>query len=140
MDLFMINITRNTFYVSFIFSAYCSFKIIYIIFAPGLCSWRYHSCCLAGTQPLVYSVHCFLSCTFYVVIKKKKFQCSRFIGQCILVLRYCMQPVIIPFIIRTKWLSQFWHKICWIMIFCQAIVKSYRYMLAWIKFLSSLKK
>ena len=34
-------------------------------------SWRYHRWYVAGTQPLVCSVYCFLSCTFAVVIKKK---------------------------------------------------------------------
>ena len=74
VDLFMINIAPTISYFRFIFSVYSTlfFKLILIIFSPGLCSWRYHRWCLAGTQPLVCSVYCFLSCNFYVVIKKKK--------------------------------------------------------------------
>ena len=74
VDLFMINIAAAIFYFRFIFSVYSTlfFKLILIIFSPGLCSWRYHRWCLAGTQPLVCSVYCFLCCNFYVVIKKKK--------------------------------------------------------------------
>ena len=71
VDLFMINITPNIFYFRFIFSAYFIFKLIQIIFSPGLCSWRYHRQCLAGTQSSVCIVYCLLCCTFYVVIKKK---------------------------------------------------------------------
>ena len=75
VDLFMINITPTIFYFRFIFSVYSTlfFKLILIIFSPGLCSWRYHRWCLAGTQPLVCSVYCFLSYNFYVVIKKIKY-------------------------------------------------------------------
>ena len=74
VDLFMINMAPTIFYFRFIFPVYSTlfFKLILIIFSPGLCSWRYHRWCLAGTQPLVCSVYCFLSCNFYVVIKKKK--------------------------------------------------------------------
>ena len=74
VDLFMINIAPTIFYFRFIFSVYSTlfFKLILIIFSPGLCFWRYHRWCLAGTQPLVCRVYCFLSCNFYVVIKKKK--------------------------------------------------------------------
>ena len=74
VDLFVINITPNISYFRFIFSG-CStlfFKLILIIFSPGVCFWRYHSWCLAGTHPLVCSVFCFLSCIFYVVEKKRK--------------------------------------------------------------------
>ena len=74
VDLFMINMAPTIFYFRFIFPVYSTlfFELILIIFSPGLCSWRYHRWCLAGTQPLVCSVYCFLSCNFYVVIKKKK--------------------------------------------------------------------
>ena len=72
VDLFMINITPNIFYLHFIFSAYFIFKLIQIIFSPGLCSWQYHRWCLAGTHPLGCSVYHFLPCTFYVVTKRKK--------------------------------------------------------------------
>ena len=70
-DLFMINITPNIF-----ISVLCSQIILSLFdldfFFPGLCSWRYHRWCLAGTQPLVWSVYCFLFCTFYLAIKKKR--------------------------------------------------------------------
>ena len=73
VDLFMINITPTIFYFRFIFLVYLPllFKLICIILSPGMCSWQYHRWCLAGTQTLVCSVYCFLSCTFYVVTKKK---------------------------------------------------------------------
>ena len=78
----MINIAPTIFYFRFIFSVYSIlfFKLIWIIFSPGLCSWRYHRWCLAGTQPLVCSVYCFLCCTFHVVMKKKNYRHSSIDG------------------------------------------------------------
>ena len=74
VDLFMINITPNISYFRFIFSGCLTlfFKLILIIFSLGVCFWRYHSWCLAGTHRLVCSVFCFLSCIFYAVEKKEK--------------------------------------------------------------------
>ena len=71
MDLFMINIAPTIFNFRFVFSVYSTlfFKLIQIIFSSGLYSWRYHRWCLAGTQPLACSVYCFLSFTFYVLVK-----------------------------------------------------------------------
>ena len=73
VDLFMINETPNICYFRFIFSAYSTlfFKLIQIIFSPKLYFYRYHRWCLDVTQTLVFSVYCFLSCTFYVAVKKK---------------------------------------------------------------------
>ena len=54
------------------------FKLIRLL---GMCFWRYHRWCCSGTQPLVWSAYYFLSCTFYIVIKKKK--CQRNLGKCL---------------------------------------------------------
>ena len=74
VDLFIINITPTNSYFRFYFSVYSTlfFKLLQINFFPRLCFWQYHRWCYAGLQPLVYSFYCFLSCNFYVVIKKKK--------------------------------------------------------------------
>ena len=104
VDLFMINITPTIFYFRFIFSVYSTlfFKLILIIFSPGLCSWRYHRWYLAGTQPLVCSVYCFLSCTFAVVIKKKK-HCEGY--QCSMLLKYLNKCSYIQSSLRAFFLS-----------------------------------